>query len=253
MKLRLKNVKLEAKGTKSFFWEAENKITYLPGQYFYFTIPNLKYPDPRGNTRHFTISSSPTEENLIRNTTRIRESSGYKKTLNELPIGSKIQGEGPNGTFILDENEKGVHVLIAGGIGITPFRSFIKYNIDKQSLADSVGKELKDIKLHLIYANSVPEEIAFQKELEEWAKNNENIKVEMTVSHPEQSQKKWGGLAGRIDESMIKKLVKKWSLNIKNLNFWITGPPPMVEAVEKALGSLQITSDKVRSEKFTGY
>jgi len=105
MQLKLVNKIDEARGTKSFFWEPEIKVDYLPGQYFYYTLPELKFPDSRGATRHFTISSSPTEGNQLRLTTRIREESGYKKTLDELPIGSIVEGEGPNGTLILDENE----------------------------------------------------------------------------------------------------------------------------------------------------
>ncbi len=131
MKLKLIDVRDEARSTKSFFWQAEKAVSYIPGQYFYFTLPKLNYPDPRGATRHFTLSSSPTEGVTLRNTTRIREESGFKKSLSELPVGSEIQGEGPNGTFILDEKEPGPHIFIAGGIGITPFRSMIKYASDK--------------------------------------------------------------------------------------------------------------------------
>ncbi|KKQ42239.1 MAG: Oxidoreductase, 2Fe-2S and FAD/NAD(P) binding domain protein [Microgenomates group bacterium GW2011_GWC1_37_8] len=239
MKLRLVKKTDEAKGTKSFFWEPEKKINYLPGQYFYFTLPKMTREDPKGNTRHFTLSSSPTEGNLIRHTTRIRES-GYKKSLDDLKIGSEILGEGPNGTFILDENEKGPHVLLAGGIGITPFRSFIKYNIDKG---------LKDIRIHLIYSNSIPEEIAFRKELEDWDKENENINMSMTISKPEESKEKWSGLTGRIDEKMITRLTSHFS----SPTYWLCGPPAMVDTLEKVLGLLKITSDKVRSEKFDGY
>ena len=246
MKLTLLKKLDEAKGlpaqagTKSFFWEPENPVKYLPGQYFYYTFPELKYPDPRGATRHFTLSSSPTEGNELRLTTRIREESGFKKTLDDLKIGSVIEGEGPNGTFILDENEKGTHVLIAGGIGVTPFRSFIKYNIDQK---------LTDIKLHLIYSNSLPTEIAFRGELETWSKQNNNIKVFMTVTKPEESKEKWSGLKGRIDESMISRLTS----HLSRPTYWLCGPPPMVSAIEIVLGKMGVTADKLRSEKFTGY
>jgi len=252
MILELVDKRDEAKGTKSFFWRTKTPISYLPGQCYYYTLPNLKYKDSRGPTRHFTISSSPSEGEVLRLTTRIREESGYKKTLDELKIGTKIEGEGPNGTFILDENEKGPHLLIAGGIGITPFRSFIKYSVDKQSLAVSDGKGLKT-PLYLIYSNSAPEEIAFRKELEEWTKTYPNIKVGMTVTKPEESKVKWNGLTGRVDEKMMEKLIRNWKLEIKNLTFWVSGPPPMVDAMEKLLGSLKITADRLRSEKFTGY
>ncbi len=244
MKLKFVKKQNEAKDTTTFFFEPERPINWLPGQYYYFTLPELKYPDPRGATRHFTISASPTEGPQLRLTTRIRRDSGYKNTLNEMAIGTEIEGEGPNGTFILDENETGNHILIAGGIGVTPFRSFIKYNIDQK---------LTGTRLHLIYANSLPEDIAFRSELEEWSKVNENIKIAMTISRPEESKEKWTGLTGRIDENMLKKLLENWNLKIENSIFWLCGPPPMVEAMEKVLGKLKITADKLRTEKFTGY
>lgn len=239
MKLKLLKKEDEAKGTKSFYWESEKPVTYIAGQYYYFTLPSLKYPDPRGATRHFTLSSSPTEGNPIRNTTRIRQESGFKKTLDELEMGALIEGEGPNGTFILDEAEPGPHVFLAGGIGITPFRSMIKYAADKN---------LKT-QIHLVYSNSIPEEITFRVELEALAKSWPNLKLDMTITKPEESKEPWKGLTGRIDENLIQKLVP----DFKDKIFWVCGPPAMVEGIEQALGKLNLSSGKVRSEKFTGY
>lgn len=229
----------EAKGTKTFFFEPEKRVSYLAGQYYYFTLPKLSYPDPRGSTRHFTISGSPTEGDLLRLTTRIRQESGYKKTLDELNEGAKIEGEGPNGTFILDENEVGSHVFLAGGIGITPFRSMIKYATDKKL----------STKIHLIYSNSIPEEIAFRDELTDWAKINPNFKVDMTITKPEETKEKWTGPTGRIDAKMVSKLTSYFS----NPTFWLCGPPAMVDAMEKVLGEIKVTANHLRSEKFTGY
>ena len=239
MLVKLVDIIKEAKGTKSFIWSLNKNIKYLPGQYFYFTLPQLKYKDSRGPTRHFTISSSPTEKGILKFTTRIRNESGFKKTLNDLKIGNIIEAEGPNGTFILDENSKGGHIFIAGGIGVTPFRSFAKYNIDKN---------LKDINLHLIYSNSVPKEITFRKELVDWSKSYKNLKVDMTITKPEKS-KNWEGLTGRIDENMLKKLISDYRLP----NYWTSGPPGLVTAMEKVLSKLNIPKNKIRSEKFTGY
>lgn len=239
MKIKLVEKKDEASGTKSFFWEPEMEVKWQAGQYFYFTLPEMKYPDARGNTRHFTISASPTEGKLIRLTTRVRQESGYKKTLDELPIGAVIEGEGPNGNFILDEKSKGSNVFIAGGIGITPFRSMIKNEIDKNL----------QLPIHLIYSNSLPEEVAFKDELLGWTKDHPFLKVDMTVSHLDQSKEQWAGLTGRIDEAMIKKLV----YDTENPTWWVAGPPGMIDAMEEVLGKMGITSDKIRSEKFTGY
>ncbi|HJY98649.1 MAG TPA: FAD-dependent oxidoreductase [Patescibacteria group bacterium] len=243
MKLTLVEKKDEAKGTKSFFFKPEKEVSWMAGQYYYYTLPKLNYPDGRGATRHITISSSPTEGGLLRLTTRVRDESGFKKTLDELPIGAVVDGEGPTGTFILDEKNKDINVFLAGGIGVTPFRSMIKYATDKKL----------NIPLYLIYSNSVPEEIAFREEFEGLATANPNFKVAMTVSKPEESKEKWNGTVGRIDENLIKTLLGGWGLDVNGVVFWICGPPPMVDAMEDVLGKMGISSSKVLSEKFTGY
>ena len=233
MKLKLLKKQNEAKGTVYFFFKPEKEVTWLPGQYFYHTLPKLNYPDPKGATRHFTISSSPTEGNIIRLTTRIRNESGFKQTLNKLPVGTEIEGEGPSGTFILDENEPGPHVILAGGIGITPFRAIIKYLVDKKLKTP----------IYLIYSNSTPEEITFEKELEAWAKKYSNINIQFIVTSKD----------GRVDEEKINKFLDDWNLKINDCLFWLCGPPPMVDGMESVLGKMKVGLDQVRSEKFTGY
>ncbi len=232
MKLKLVKKLDEAKGTKSFFWEPEKPVNFLPGQYYYYTLSKLNYPDPRGTTRHFTISSSPTEGNSLRLTTRVREESGYKKTLDELPIGAEIEGEGPNGTFILDKNPKNQNIFIAGGIGITPFRSIIKYAIDKNL----------SVPIYLIYSNS-DSDFTFGEELKKWDGENDFLQIEFFDS----------GKSGHLDDSKIKKFIGNWKLEIGNCTWWLCGPPPMIDAMEQVLGKIGIMADKIRSEKFTGY
>jgi len=235
MKAKLVKKTTEAKGTVSFFFEPERQTSFLPGQYYYFTLPKLDYPDSRGATRHFTIASSPTESKIFQITTRIREESGYKKTLNALPIGSELEIEGPNGTLILDEKTisqepKTNHIFLVGGIGITPFRSFIKYNVDRG---------LK-IPMFLIYSNNNAE-FVYKKELDQIAKANDYIKIAyFDSSH-----------SGHLDEKRIKDLVP--SAYLLSSTWWLVGPPPFIDAMEVALEKLKIESNQIRSEKFTGY
>lgn len=232
MKIKLIEKKDEAKGTVTFTFQPETEVKWIPGQYYYYTIKELKYPDSRGDTRHFTISSSPTEGGNLRVTTRIREESGFKKTLNELPIGTEIEGEGPNGTFELTGEETGPQVFVAGGIGITPFRTMIKYAHDKG---------LK-IPLYLIYSNS-DSDFVFGTELKEIDSADESIKVEFYDS----------SVSGHLDETKIPDILKKWQLDIANCTFWVCGPPAMIDAMEQVLEKLNIVSDHIKSEKFTGY
>lgn len=221
----------EAKDTKSFFFKTETPITFNPGQYVYLTLPELKYKDERGATRHFTLSNSPSEGDITRLTTRIRKESGYKMTLDELSIGSECELRGPQGHFILDKEDKKTtrHIFIAGGIGITPFRSMIKYDIDNR---------LKTA-MSLIYSNS-DMDFVFKKELDIWKEGNKNIDIKYHVSKTE----------GRINTQILKRMLPD---DIKTSILYVVGPNPFVNAIEDMLIELDINQDNIRSEKFTGY
>lgn len=232
MKLKLIKKVDEAKGTKSFFFESDKAVSFDAGQYLYLTLSKLNYPDPKGSTRHFTIASSPTESDFLKFTTRIRMESGYKRTLDELPMGSEVEGEGPNGTFFFDEKETGPDIFLAGGIGITPFRSIIKYVADK-NLSNPI---------YLIYSNS-DSDITFKKEFDEIAGSHKNINVGYVITSTE----------GHLDEEKIGKLTKDWQLDAGKCTWWICGPPPFIDAMETALAKMKVPSGHVRSEKFTGY
>lgn len=243
MNLTLVNKRIEAQGTKTFFFEPQEKFEYTAGQYIFITLPKLNYPDERGGTRHFTLSSPPTEK-LLSITSRMREGSGYKKTLDELPMGTVLSGRGPYGEFTIDNiAQDKPNIFLAGGIGVTPFRSMIRYIVDK-NLSYSVL---------LIYSNSVPEQIAFKDELAEIAKTSQNVGVAMSISHPENSSQKWEGLTGRIDEKLISEQLKARNWKLKNCVFWLAGPPPMVSAMEDLLSSINVPQENIKSEKFTGY
>lgn len=235
-KIKLLAKKEEATDTKTFLFTRPKGFSYLAGQYVYLTLPHLEKPDERGDTRHFTLSSSPTEENLTI-TVRMRAESGYKQTLDAYPTGTEISMRGPNGFFTLErDNETEQQVMIAGGIGITPYRSIIKYVADKAL----------SVPIHLIYSNSIPEEIVFKNELDKITKEHKNIQVTYTITRPEESKVKWTGPTSRIDANFLKK-------HPLLTTFWLCGPPAMVGAMEEVLSSLNIPSDRVKIEKFTGY
>lgn len=234
MKVKLLRKVDEAPNTKSFYFEKPENFQFSPGQYIYLTLPLLKYPDPRGATRHFTLSISPTEaKDTLRITCRIREESGFKKTLDSLQKGTIVEIEGPTGTFILDKKTVKPQVFLAGGIGITPFRSFIKYNLDKN---------LK-IPMYLLYSNK-DDNFAFGSELKKWDKEKNFINVSFINTSK----------SGHLDSSKIKNQLTSWRLPSESLvTWWVVGPPPFVTAMEEALAALSISPLYIRTEKFTGY
>lgn len=242
MQLKLINKKLEAKDTYSFIFEKPQGFDFVSGQYLYLTLPKLNYSDPRGETRHFTISSSPAED-FLQITTRIRKESGYKKTLNEISIGTLFEARGPFGSYVFDNSndQKLNNIFLAGGIGITPFRSMIKYNFDKQSLA-SLTEKKQDNFLHLIYSNS-GNDYVFKNELDLIQNENSFLKI-MYVDTT---------IQGRIDEEKISSALSGWGLDKNSCIFWIVGPTGFVDAMEGVLGKMGINEERIKSEKFTGY
>lgn len=223
MKLKLIKKEVEARGTKSFFFTSSEKFTWKAGQYSYITLGVI--------TKQFTIASSPTEE-LIQITTRIRKGSEFKQKLDKLEIGSEIEARAPFGSFVFINHQPLTinHVFLAGGIGITPFRSFIKYNIDKKI----------DIPMFLIYSNS-DSEFVFKDELDTWQKENKNLKVYYHNS----------SISGHLDTTLLSSLLKPYSL--KHIACWAVGPNVFVNAMEDILEEMGIPQDHIKTEKFIGY
>lgn len=231
MLFKLVKKQAEAKDTVSFFFLPSEKFTWQAGQYAYITLGGI--------TKQFTIASSPTEE-LIQVTTRIRKESVFKQALDSLKIGEEIEARAPFGSFVLTNHYSldTSHLFLAGGIGITPFRSMIKYNVDKSL----------EIPIHLVYSHS-DSDFVFKKELDQWQKENDNIKIKYIDT----------SVLGRIDKSKIEKLIGKfhdqgsWKLVIGNCTFSAVGPTAFVNAMEDILEKLKIPEDHIKTEKFIGY
>jgi ferredoxin-NADP reductase/nitrite reductase/ring-hydroxylating ferredoxin subunit len=226
---------------------AEDKTTtlnYTAGQFAFFDIGGV-YDDPKGPIRHFTISSSPTE-NFIMFSTRIRDSP-YKKRLSTLEEGANVKVRGPEGQFVLHQDYSKAAVFLSGGIGVTPFRSMIKYATDEQL----------PLKITMFDSNRNRDSILFKKEFDEWANKNKNLKIIYTISEDEQQQSSstandWKGEHGRIDKAMILKYLDNNILN--NSIFYICGPPSMLKAMQSLLqDNLEIPRERIKIEEFTGY
>jgi glycine betaine catabolism B len=221
-------------------------LEYKAGQFAFFDIGGV-YNDPKGPVRHFTISSSPTED-FIMLSTRIRDSP-YKKRLETLEEGTKVKIRGPEGQFVLPEDysKTTAVIFLSGGIGVTPFRSMIKYATDKQ----------KPIKIIMFDSNKNQENILFKKEFDEWANINKNIKIVYTITEEYSKEKSsslniWKGEYGRIDKAMILKYIDNTVL--ENSIFYICGPPGMLKNMQSLIQEeLGIPKNRIMVEEFTGY
>jgi glycine betaine catabolism B len=234
MKAKISQKKEISRGTLLVTFDLlGNKINFKPGQYFFVTIPKLLFPDSRGNMRHFTLVNSPNENGVITMATRIREESGFKKSLNELSIGSEVEIGAITGNFTLPKDCKNSLVFIAGGIGITPFISMLKYAQD-ESLPYNIT---------LIYSNRDQQSSAFLDELNEFRNSIKNLNVVLTMTQ----DLSWKGENRRIDHQFIKDHVS----DFENKSFYVSGPPAFNTVVVGILKELKIKN--ILTENFVGY
>ena len=234
--------KLKVEGTDVMSFKFSKTLEqYKAGQYAYFDIGEV-YNDPKGPIRHFTIASSPTED-FILISTRIR-SSPFKKRLSSLKHGVKVKARGPEGKFVLHEDYSKSAIFLSGGIGVTPFRSKIKYATDK----------LLPLRIIMFDSNRNQENILFKKEFDECSNINKNVKIIYTITDEARSQSgtnNWQGEKGRIDKAMLARHLG--DSEQKTAIFYICGPPAMIKAMQDLLQDLRIASDRIMVEEFTGY
>ena len=225
MKLKLTARKAESPGVESLIFTPEAPLVWQAGQFLHCVL-NHAPTDDRGSDRWFTIASAPYERHVMI-TTRfaVKEGSTFKKTLKALKPGDSIEVSDLDGDFIVSDPQK-KYVFIAGGIGITPFRSILKQ-------ADHEGKSLH---VTLLYANR-KSIAAYKKEFDALAKRNPNLKIHY-LFHPQ-----------RIDQQTIKELVP----DLKTPLFYVSGPEPMVESIGKMLQQIGIPKKRIKQDWFPGY
>lgn len=217
---------------------SRDKLNYDAGQFAYFKLEDVT-GDPKGPIRHFSIASSPTEQGTILISTRIRDTP-FKQKLASLDIGTKITTWGPQGEFVLHDDHSRPAVFLSGGIGVTPFRSMIKFATDKQW----------PLKIMMFDSNHNVQNILYKTEFDDWAAKNKNLKIIYTVA--EDTQSGWLGERGRIDKAMINRHIE--DNDLKSSIFYICGPPAMLKAMQQILQQdLRIPKERIKAEEFTGY
>jgi ferredoxin-NADP reductase len=236
-KARLKARKALCADTTAFYFEKPDGFEFEAGQFANFTLLGSDHMDLKGNTRALSIASAPQEKNLMV-AMRLR-ATAFKRTLNSLPIGAELLLQGPYGWMTLSKNGARPAVLLAGGIGITPFRSII------WNAAESLSRR----RIFLFYSVRVPEEAAFLEELQEMERHDGRYTLICTVSQPEKTKTPWPGEKGRISIEMLSKWIPDLSVPI----YYIAGPSGMVTGVRQMLMGSGISEEDIRAEEFAGY
>lgn len=236
-KVVLKERKTLCADTMAFYLNKPDDFEFEAGQFVNFTLLDSAHSDLRGSTRALSIASAPHERNLMV-AMRMR-ATAFKRGLNSLPIGTEVLLQGPYGWMTLPKSGNRPVVLLAGGIGITPFRSLVW----------QAAESLSPRKILLFYSVRVPEEAAFLEELQEMEHYNERYKLICTVTQPQKTRTPWQEETGRISIDML----SKWIPDLSAPIYYIAGPPGMVAGARKTLVDAGISEQDIRAEEFAGY
>lgn len=210
---------------------------FIPGQYMEWTLSHSN-TDNRGNRRYFTIASSPTENDLKIAVRFNEKSSSFKKSMLTINKKLPIVASQVSGDFILPKNKKEKLVFLAGGIGITPFRSMIKYLLDTKKSRDII----------LIYSNKSKEDIVYS-DIFQQAEKKFNLKTFNVLTDLEKIPSDWNGEKGRINADMIKKIIPDFSERI----FYLSGPFGLINGFKTLLLELGVPANKIKTDFFPGF
>ena len=235
MKATIKQKQEVAKGTLFVTFDlGGEQVDFQPGQYFWVELLDPPYDDDKGPRRHITVVTSPTEDGVLGLATRLRDSA-FKRSLAEMPEGSPVDVEQPKGSFVLPEDTSKRYAFIAGGIGITPFRSMLRYIADKGL----------DYNVALVYSNRDVESTAFLDELEELENAIPGMRLVCTMT----DDPNWDGDTRMLDADVLRDILG----DLEPWQFMIAGPPGMAKSVEASLLEAGLSEDQVQSDSFSGY
>ena len=231
VQVRLRRRETVAEGTLAFYFDKPAGFSHDAGQNVMLSLIEPPAMDEAGPSRPFTLASAPHEPELMI-ATRMRDST-FKRHLGSMPLGTRLEMDGPGGLMVLHEDASRPAVFLAGGIGITPFLSMVR-DAAKRSLPHRIV---------LFYSNRRPQDAAFLAELERLQADRFRLVTTMTDS-PD-----WRGERRRISRELLAEHVP----NLRAPIYYFAGPPGMTMAVQGMLAELGVAEDDMRSEEFYGY
>jgi ferredoxin-NADP reductase len=233
--LRIARIFQETPTTKTFRLApllGENlPFTFEPGQFLAVGVA----VDGRQVKRSYSIASSPCCQGWCEITVRHVTGGAVSAVLHErMQVGDTIDVAGPFGRFTFRGREASSVVMIAGGVGITPLMSSIRFLTDQSWAGD----------IYLVYGTSQLDEVIFREELDYLAKRHPNLHV--TISLSAEPSRGWTGARGRITRELLQASIPELAAR----RVHVCGPPPMMDAMKAALAELGVPSDAVKTELF---
>lgn len=214
-------------------FQPSKPVHFVPGQYMELTIPHRK-SDFRGSRRYFSIASAPTADGPITFAITVpSSSSSFKKALLDLEPGAVVHGTGVHGDFLLPTDVSEPLLLVAGGIGITPFASQLAYAVERGEKRD----------VTLVYASSAPGALPYRELLERTG-------ARVVLFGPEQDALPIGWIHGGLGRVTAEGLAAAVPDAAKRRAF-VSGPPDLVNDIRRALRTQGVR--RIHTDYFSGY
>lgn len=233
-----RGVRLELVGSRplagdvtEYTFEPARPVRFEPGQYLELHLPHRG--DSRGSRRTFSLASAPVA-NTVAVATRVPErSSSFKRELAALDPGTTVRATGIGGDFVLPADPSAPLLLVAGGIGITPFASWIA-----QLRAEGQQRDIV-----LVYAVSDPQQVPYRELLAYAGVRVVLVSRDAPAALPEG----WSHVSGRLTAESLRAAVP----DARVRRGFLSGSPAMVDALRPVLRSVGVTH--IRTDAFSGY
>jgi len=223
LRLALHEQKQIGPGLYTFTFEKPSWFRHRPGQYMEWSLP-MRAADSRGTRRYFSLASSPTEDRIMIAAKFPDPPSAFKAALLAQSAGDQVTAGELAGDFTLPRDPGRPLALIAGGIGITPFRSMVKNLLDRRERRDVV----------LVYGAASEDELAFREVFDE-AERTIGLRPVYVM----------GPITAQVLRDVLPDATRR--------RCFVSGPPAMVDATTSALRSVGVRRTSIRTDFFPGY
>ncbi|MEO7364302.1 MAG: hypothetical protein ABIV43_02230 [Candidatus Saccharimonadales bacterium] len=234
LRLRLQEIQHISDSVYNYIFVPEKAFAFMPGQHMEWTIPGAAF-DSRGNRRTLTIASSPTEDKVQLGLKYHQRASAYKMGFASLSPGDPIYASQLAGDFTLDAAPTDKLVFVAGGIGVTPFRSMVKYLSDTGTQRDVL----------VLYVVPDDSDLAYLAEFNEASL----VGVRLTPIVTRTASTRPGAINSKLTMQLLSQLVPDAS----ERTFYISGPSAMVDGVKGYLRTMSIPRGQIKTDYFSGY
>ncbi len=204
---------------------------YQPGQYLTLTL----MIDGKPVRRSYTIASPPSRNHYIEISVK-REGQGLisRYLHDQLREGEIVSINAPAGRFTFAGHEANAIVMIAGGVGITPLMSKVRYLTDRGWPG----------RIHLLVSARTEADLIFRRELDELQRRHPNLQVTATLTREE--SKSWIGRRGRITDGILREVLAPYA----NCRIHLCGPTEMTEPLIALLKKESVSDERIHHESF---